>query len=61
MSFNREGRTIKVKTKTNIITRAEAQRLCPHKAETCHGRTVRTNVPKDVAVGFPCEPCIMDG
>ena len=49
-----------MKPKTNIITRAEAQRLCPHKGETCHGRTVRTDGPKDVAVGFPCEPCIMD-
>lgn len=49
-----------MKPKTNIITRAEAKRLCPHKGEKCHGRTVLTYGPNDVAVGFPCEPCIMD-
>lgn len=49
-----------MKQKTNIITRAEAKRLCPHKAENCHGRTVMTDGPNGEAVGFPCEPCIMD-
>ena len=49
-----------MKTKTNIITRAEAKRLCPHKAEKCHGRNVMAEGPNGEDVGYACEPCIMD-